>query len=99
MKRQLLPSSKLCATVLSMLLAFYPILAQTQAPELKVSIFRDLVRFAAPSEVQEMRVEVFDSTVRRSTIATLWLVQLRTGRCKTRTVKQLTADCTLTPLL
>jgi hypothetical protein len=63
MKKQMLIGSRLCATALSMILAFHPVFAQqTQKPDIAVSIFRDLVRFTAPSEVQEMRVEVFNLT-------------------------------------
>lgn len=62
MKRQVLIRSKLCATALSMILALSPVFAQTQKPDIAVSIFRDLVRFTAPGDVPEMRVEVFNST-------------------------------------
>ena len=61
MKRQKLTMSKSCATVLSLLLAFHPVFAQAQTPQITVTTFRDLVRFAGPSEVQELRVEVFSS--------------------------------------
>ena len=62
MKKHKLTYPKVWATILLMALAFHPIMAQPQKPDITVTIFRDLVRFAAPSEVQEMRIEVFGST-------------------------------------
>lgn len=62
MKKQMFTLSKLCATALSIMLAFHPLFAQAQKPNISVSIFRDLVRFTAPTEVQAIRVEVVSST-------------------------------------
>ncbi len=65
MKKQLSTGSKIFVEFLMMAVAmagFHPAFAQTQTPEISVTIFRDLVRFAAPSNVQEMRVEMFNST-------------------------------------
>jgi Chaperone of endosialidase len=52
---------KFCATVFSITLVFQSVFAQAQMPEVTVTVFRDLVRFAVPGEVQEMRVEVFSA--------------------------------------
>jgi hypothetical protein len=62
MKKRLLSKLQLCATVFSMILVFHSVFAQAQMPEVTVTVFHDLVRFAAPGEVQEMRVEVFSAT-------------------------------------
>lgn len=62
MKKRMLTASKLCGTVLSIILAFAPVVARSQTPDIAVSIFRDLVRFTASSEIQEVRVQVFSST-------------------------------------
>jgi hypothetical protein len=62
MKQQSFTRSKFCATVLSMILALHSVFGQARPPEITVTIFRDLVRFATTREVQEIRVEVFGAT-------------------------------------
>ena len=62
MKKQLFTGLKLCALALLMFLAWRPVFAQAQNSEIALTVSRDLVRFAAPGDVHEIRVEVFSQT-------------------------------------
>src|SRR5215216_4163996 len=62
MKQHVITVSRLCSTLLLIVLPLHPMFALAQTPEITVTIFRDLVRFAAPGEAQETRIEIFSST-------------------------------------
>jgi hypothetical protein len=62
MKKQMFTGLKLCARTLLMFLAWHSAFTQAQNSEITVTVSRDLVRFAAPGDVHEMRVEVFSQT-------------------------------------
>ncbi len=62
MKKQMFTGLKLCAQALLLFLAWHSVFAQAQNSEITVTVSRDLVRFAAPGDVQETRIEVFSPT-------------------------------------
>jgi hypothetical protein len=62
MNKQAIAKSKLFVAAILIMLACNSALAQAQTQERDLTIFSDLVRFVAPAEIQEMRIEIFSST-------------------------------------